>query len=75
MVIHKGEVGISPDKVKVILNEKPPTSKKGVQCFLGITNYHQRFIRDYTKITRPLHELQKIYHSCGKNLRLPHSRT
>jgi hypothetical protein len=52
MIIRKGEVGVSPDKVKAILNEKPPTSKKGVQCFLGITNYHRRFIKDYTRIAR-----------------------
>jgi hypothetical protein len=30
MVIWKGEVGISQDKIKAILNEKPPVSKKGV---------------------------------------------
>jgi hypothetical protein len=30
MMIRKGEVGVSPDKVKAIANEKPPTSKKGV---------------------------------------------
>jgi hypothetical protein len=59
MVIQKGQVGVSPDKVKVILEEKPLTTKKGIHCFLGITNYHQRFIKDYAKIARPLNELTK----------------
>jgi hypothetical protein len=40
MVIQKGEVGVSLDKVKAMVKEKPPTMKKGVQCFLGIMNYH-----------------------------------
>jgi hypothetical protein len=33
MVIWKGKVGVSPDKIKAILDEKPLTSKKGVRQF------------------------------------------
>jgi hypothetical protein len=59
MVIWKGEVGVSPGKVRVIHDEKAPTSKKGIRRFLGIMNYHQHFIKDYAKIVRPLHKLTK----------------
>jgi hypothetical protein len=50
MIIRKGEVGVSPDKVEAILREKLPVTKKGVRHFLGITNYHRWFIKDYAKI-------------------------
>ena len=32
---------------------------KDVQKFLGLENYYQWFIRDFTVITRPLHDLIK----------------
>jgi hypothetical protein len=59
MVICKGKVGVSSGKVKAILEEKPPMIKKGVWHFLGITNYHRQFIKDYARIVKPLHELTK----------------
>jgi hypothetical protein len=40
MEIGKGWVGISPKKVEAITKEWPLTSKKGVQQFLGMANYH-----------------------------------
>jgi hypothetical protein len=50
---------VSPSKVEAILKEKAPTMKKGIRQFLGIANYHRRFIKDYTHITCPLHKLTK----------------
>jgi hypothetical protein len=52
-------VKVSMNKVKAIHNEKPPKTKKGIRHFLGLMNYHQRFIKDYLQKARPLHDLTK----------------
>jgi hypothetical protein len=57
--LNEGNVSISPRKTQAIMEEQPPNSKKGVRRFLGITNYHRKFIKDYSKIARPLHDLTK----------------
>jgi hypothetical protein len=57
MEVSLGTIRVSEKKIKVIIREKPPTNKKGVRQFLGLTNYHCRFIKDYSKKARPLHDL------------------
>jgi hypothetical protein len=44
MDISAGQVKVSLKKVKAIQKEVSMKTKKGVQCFLGLTNYHQQFI-------------------------------
>ena len=48
--------GIEVDKAKVEVIEKlpPPTSVKGVKSFLGHAGFYRRFIKDFSKITKPL---------------------
>ncbi|KAI5323720.1 hypothetical protein L3X38_032792 [Prunus dulcis] len=48
--------GIEVDKAKidVIAKLPPPTSVKGVRSFLGHTGFYRRFIKDFSKISRPL---------------------
>jgi hypothetical protein len=48
--LKEGAVKISLSKVDAILQEKLPTTRKGVCHFLGLTNYHQKFIRRYSTI-------------------------
>jgi hypothetical protein len=59
VLLAQGTVKVSPRKVAAIRKEEPPTTRKGVHRFLGLTNYHQKFIRNYSSITRPLHDLTK----------------
>ena len=51
--------GIEVDKAKVELISKlpPPTSVKVVRQFLGHVSFYRRFIKDFSKITKPLYEL------------------
>ena len=53
--------GIEVDKAKVELFSKlpPPTSVKAVRQFLGHAGFYRRFIKDFSKIEKPLYELLK----------------
>ena len=53
--------GIKPDmkKVKAIQEWKRPSTQKGLRSFLGLANYYRRFIRDFSKLARPLSDLLK----------------
>ncbi|XP_075486211.1 uncharacterized protein LOC142525806 [Primulina tabacum] len=57
---HKvSENGIEVDqaKVEVIKNLPPPSSIKGVRSFLGHAGFYRRFIKDFSKIAKPLSSL------------------
>ncbi|TQD68979.1 hypothetical protein C1H46_045488 [Malus baccata] len=51
--------GIKVDRAKVDLIVKllPPTSVKGVRSFLGHAGFYRRFIKDFSKIAKPLSDL------------------
>ena len=51
--------GIKVDKAKVELISRlpPPTIVKAVRQFLGHASFYKRFIKDFSKIEKPLYEL------------------
>ncbi|GJR96743.1 reverse transcriptase domain-containing protein [Tanacetum coccineum] len=54
--------GIEVDKAKVdVISKLPhPTTVKGIKSFLGHAGFYQRFIKDFSKISRPMtHLLEK----------------
>jgi hypothetical protein len=56
------ERGIEVDKANVETVEQlpPPTDVKSLRSFLGHAGFYRRFIKDFSKITKPLtHLLQK----------------
>jgi reverse transcriptase-like protein len=52
-------IEVDPEKTAVIQNWKKPSTVKGVQSFLGFCNFYRRFIKDYSRIARPLNRLTK----------------
>ncbi|KAL1212285.1 putative mitochondrial protein [Cardamine amara subsp. amara] len=57
---HKiSERGIEVDKAKieVMMSLQPPNSVKGIRSFLGHDGFYRRFIKDFSKIARPLTRL------------------
>ena len=53
------ERGIEVDwaKMEIIEQLPPPTNVKGVRSFLGHFSFYQRFIKDFSRIARPLTNL------------------
>ena len=53
------ERGIEVDRAWVETIEKllPPSSVKGIRSFLGHIGFYRRFIKDFSKIAKPLSNL------------------
>jgi len=58
-VIGRDGIRMSQDKVEAVLSWQQPTSLTETQSFLGFANFYRHFIRDYSKVARPLTELTK----------------
>ena len=66
-MVHQGIVlghiisnqGIEVDKAKIELISKlpSPTNVKTIRQFLGHAGFYWRFIKDFSKITKPLYQL------------------
>ncbi|GKB28293.1 reverse transcriptase domain-containing protein, partial [Tanacetum coccineum] len=57
---HKvSSAGLEVDKAKIDVISKlpPPTNIKGIRSFLGHAGFYRRFIKDFSKISRPLTKL------------------
>jgi hypothetical protein len=56
-VIFAIGVSVGPGKVKDVLNWMPPTTASEIQSFLGLAGYYCRFIKDFSKIAKPMTKL------------------
>ena len=57
LIISHNQVEMDPKKVEAVRSWPMPTSKKKLQSFLGFINFYRRFIKDFAKHARPLHQL------------------
>jgi len=56
-VISTRGIEVDKAKIEVIKQLSPPTFVKGVRSFLGHKGFHCYFIKDFSKITKPLTQL------------------
>jgi hypothetical protein len=47
-------INMAQDKVQTILEWERPKSHKEVQAFMGFTNFYRYFIKDFSKLAKPL---------------------
>ena len=73
MLGHKiSRNGLEVDRAKIEVIEKlpPATSVRGVRSFLGHAGFYRRFIKDFSKVSKPLCSLLEkdapfhFYDSC-----------
>ncbi|TFY53349.1 hypothetical protein EVG20_g10153 [Dentipellis fragilis] len=62
LIVSQGELHMDPIKVDGVLAWPIPTTVKQVQAFLGFGNLYCHFIRNFSKIAKPLFDLTKKEH-------------
>jgi len=68
-IIGRDGIKMSGEKVEAVLGWKSPNSITEVQSFLGFADFYRRFIKDYSRVAKPLTELTKKER--GKNWAWP----
>ena len=59
VIIGEDRVRMEKEKVQGVIEWPVLKSVKDVQKFLGLANYYRRFVKDFAKIARPLHEMTR----------------
>nr|GFD10792.1 reverse transcriptase domain-containing protein [Tanacetum cinerariifolium] len=55
--ISKKGIEVDKAKIEVILKLPHPTTVKGIRSLLGYAGFYHRFIKDFSKISRPMTRL------------------
>ena len=56
-IVSSQGIETDPAKIEKILNWPTPSNAKELRSFIAFAGYYHRFVKDFSKITRPLSEL------------------
>ncbi len=59
MIISEDSICMDPIKVMGIVEWLTPMKKRELQLFLGFMNFYWKFIKNYSKVIRPLTQLTR----------------
>lgn len=59
LIISRNQIKMDVTKLNAVREWPAPKNLSEVQTFLGFANFHRRFIHQFSKIARPLHELSQ----------------
>ena len=73
-IVSRAGIEPDPDKVDKVINWPTPTTPDQVRQFLGFVGYYRRFIKDFSKISRPLSDVMPpLTKKSRKNSKIPES--
>ena len=56
-MISSNGVETDPSKIDAVTSWETPKNADDIRKFLGFTGYYHRFVKDYSKIAKPLNDL------------------
>jgi len=59
IIIGPNGIEMEAKKIDRVLSWLEPKNIKDIRKFLGLTNYYRRFIKDFTRVARPMNILTK----------------
>jgi hypothetical protein len=59
LVVEEGKLAMDPAKLKGILDWPAPKTVKEVRSFIGFGNFYCRFVKGFSHLAHPLHDLLK----------------
>ncbi|GFU32825.1 retrovirus-related Pol polyprotein from transposon 17.6 [Trichonephila clavipes] len=66
-IVESGTIKPSPTKILAARKFPEPTTIKQVQSFLGLTGYFSKYIKDFSKIAKPLSDLTRKENLCFRD--------
>jgi len=58
-VVSEERIGTDPEKIRAITEWPVPENLRAVRAFLGLCSYYRKYVRDFARISAPLHALTR----------------
>ena len=61
-IVSGDGIETDPEKIRALMEWPVPTSVTEVRSFLGLASYYRRFVRDFSKLAKPMNVLTQKNH-------------